>query len=186
MFQPRKSATSKGALGHRRFSWSSILAPTCEWDAAMKRRKASVRAKIPHRNYSPYGRWIASYIEWPTWDDAPAPSPNSRRCHAWENTIILRARNREGAYKNAVKLGSNNVSTFWDKRNRKRTGRWEFLGLTSLLPIYQKLEDGAEILGDAPQLTPHGDVGYLAWTGRYRCFRNLNYFCDLVGNAEIL
>jgi hypothetical protein len=32
-----------------------------------------------------------------------------------------------------------------DERTR-RTGRWVFVGLTSLLPIYDKLEDGAEIL----------------------------------------
>jgi hypothetical protein len=42
----------------------------------------------------------------------------------------------------------------WDRKNKstfsdatdKRTGRWVFEGLTSLLPIYDELEDGAEIL----------------------------------------
>jgi hypothetical protein len=93
---------------------------------------------------SPTGWWIASYIERAAWDDEP-PLLQSSRCTAWENTIILRAGNRDAAYKKAVRLGSSNRSTISDAAG-KRTGRWVFEGLTSLLPIYDELEDGAEIL----------------------------------------
>lgn len=34
----------------------------------------------------------------------------------------------------------------WDDNGRK--GSWQFEGLTSLLPIYEELEDGAEITWD--------------------------------------
>jgi hypothetical protein len=97
---------------------------------------------IPYRNHSPNGWWIASYIERMAWDCEPNPSPNSR-CTAWENTIILKAGNREEAYEKAVKLAQN-PSEFEDASGRK--GHWFFEGLTSLLPIYSELEDGAEIL----------------------------------------
>ena len=99
--------------------------------------------KIPHRNTSPYGWWIASYIERPVWDDDPNPSPNSR-CDAWENTIILQAPDRDAAYEKALKLAASS-STFQDCKG-KRNGHWVVEGLTSLLPIYDELGDGAEVL----------------------------------------
>ena len=37
---------------------------------------------IAYRNQSPYGWWIASYVEMAAWDDEPNPAPNSR-CLAW-------------------------------------------------------------------------------------------------------
>jgi hypothetical protein len=86
---------------------------------------------------SPYGWWIASYIERAVFDGKAKSSPRSR-CVAWENTIILKAGGRESAYKKAVRLASRNKSKF-------NGGHWEFIGLTSLLPIYDKLEDGAEV-----------------------------------------
>ncbi|MCC2639449.1 MAG: uncharacterized protein K0Q68_3168 [Moraxellaceae bacterium] len=97
---------------------------------------------IPYRNRSPHGWWIASYIERTAWNDEPNPSPNSR-CTAWENTIILKADTREQAYEKAILLAENS-SEFESPEGRK--GHWVFEGLTSLLPIYSELEDGAEIL----------------------------------------
>jgi hypothetical protein len=104
--------------------------------------KTKQSSEIPYRNRSPFGWWIASYIEQAIWDDVINPSPNSR-CRAWENTIILQAPNREAAYKKAIKLGSSSPSTFDDGKGR--SGHWKFIGLTSLLPIYDELKDGAEI-----------------------------------------
>ncbi len=99
--------------------------------------------KIPFRNHSPHGWWIASYIERPQWDDEPKPS-NDTRCKAWENTIILKAKDREAAYKKVLRL-TKSRSDFGDAKGR-RTGRWVFEGITSLLPIYDELTDGAEVL----------------------------------------
>lgn len=101
-------------------------------------------AAIPYRNRSPHGWWIASYIERAVWDDDPDPAPNSR-CTTWENTIILQAPDREAAYRKAIDLASQQSSAFADESG-KRTGHWVFDGLTSLLAIHDKLEDGAEVL----------------------------------------
>ena len=38
-----------------------------------------------------------------------------------------------------------NNSKAWDEKT-KRKGSWHFEGLTSLLPIYETIEDGTEIL----------------------------------------
>lgn len=102
--------------------------------------------KVPHRNRSPYGWWVASYMECAVWDDERRINPNKRYL-VWENTIVLKAPNRNAAYAKAVRLGRKrpDVSRFEDA-DGTRTGKWQFLGLTSLLPIYEELEDGAEII----------------------------------------
>lgn len=100
--------------------------------------------KIPHRNRSPYGRWIATYMERAVWDDERKPDPNKRYL-VWENTIILTAKDRNAAYTKADRMGHRHGSAF-ENTEGTRTGHWEFLGLTFLLPIYEELEDGAEIL----------------------------------------
>ena len=99
---------------------------------------------MPHKNRSPYGWWIASYIERFERYDEPKRKL-SRRCLAWENTILVRARDRDAAYRKATtqaRLGHGNEAR--DSAGRK--GAWRYEGLTMLLPVYERLEDGAEIL----------------------------------------
>lgn len=100
--------------------------------------------KIPYRNRSPYGWWIATYVIREQWDDNPNPSPKSR-CTAWENTILVQAPDRETAYEKAVKFASEDTTEFQNQKGDK-TGRWIYEGLTSLLAIHDELQDGAEIL----------------------------------------
>ena len=102
-----------------------------------------MKSKPHFADRSPHGWWIASFIEQAVWDDEPNPSVRSR-CVAWENTVILKAADREAAYEKARRIGSEHESEFDNCKGR--TGRWKFLGLTSLLPIYEELEDGAEVI----------------------------------------
>lgn len=106
--------------------------------------KVAMQDKIPHRNRSPYGWWIASYLLRAAWDDESEPNPRSR-CTAWENTIILQAPDREAAYAKALVLAAQDGSNF-ESEDGRRKGRWHFEGLTHLLPIYDELEDGAEVM----------------------------------------
>lgn len=71
-------------------------------------------------------------------------NPN-RRCLAHENTILIKAKDREEAYQKAVNLGR--ISEGMEARDTDtgRSGLWRYEGLTSLLPVYEELEDGAEI-----------------------------------------
>jgi hypothetical protein len=103
------------------------------------------KKRIPLRNKSPYGWWIASYIERFEYEDENKDDLN-RRCVAWENTIIIKARNREQAYRKAEKLGRLSESNGAYKTVDGRIAIWRYEGVTSLLPIYEELEDGAEIL----------------------------------------
>jgi len=104
-----------------------------------------MKKQIPYRNKSPYGWWIATYIERFEYYDEDRKNPD-RRCLAWENTIILKAKDCTEAYRKAVRFGSlSNGQEMWQS-DSGRKGAWRFEGLTSLLPIYDELEDGAEAL----------------------------------------
>jgi hypothetical protein len=105
------------------------------------------KQKIPYRNRSPYGWWIASYVQRFEWKGAKPVTARSRPL-CWENTVILKARDREVAFRKATGLGQSSATGKWELLGDPpgRLGRWVFEGLTSLLPIYDPLEDGAEVL----------------------------------------
>lgn len=105
--------------------------------------KVKPKGKIPTRNKSPFGWWVASYIERFEPENETSENPN-RRCLAWENTIIINARNREEAFRKAEKTGK--LGNCLESTINGRKGVWRYEGLTSLLAIYDELEDGAEIL----------------------------------------
>ena len=81
------------------------------------------------------------------WYDEDKPNL-SRRCRAWENLIIIKADNPEEAYTKALEQGKLHEESgeMWETSNEKQKGGWRFEGLRNLLPIYEELEDGAEIV----------------------------------------
>nr|CAP48604.1 putative integron gene cassette protein [uncultured bacterium] len=119
-------------------------------------------------NDSPHGWWIASYIERYVPDGVKLTDDD--RCLAWENTILLRAPDRESAYLKALengKGGEDKVS------GRKGPGLWKFEGLTSLLPIYDEIEDGAELMW-----TEHRNKKVKSITARVKKKHELECFQD--------
>ena len=101
-------------------------------------------SRIPYRNKSPFGWWVASYLERLEWSHEDRRNPK-RRCLAWENTVLVQAPTRQSAWKKTIALGRLSSGTaVHDDKGRK--GVWRFEGLTELLPVYEQLEDGAEIL----------------------------------------
>ncbi len=99
----------------------------------------SVKTEIPHRNRNHTGWWIVQEVEQWCSDRQKALKPGSRLV-IWENTRLIRANSREEAYEKAMRLGAQTSPS------RTNGGEWRFLGLSQLLPVYEELEDGAEIL----------------------------------------
>lgn len=69
----------------------------------------------------------------------------NRRCNVHENMHLIQASTPEDAYTKAMHLGqvSNGTEGIDDF---KRKGIWIFEGLNELIPVYEKIEDGCEIL----------------------------------------
>ena len=59
------------------------------------------KKSIPYCNRSPHGWWIGSYVERYEFNDEDRSNLN-RRCDAYENTIIFKAKNREDAYRKLI------------------------------------------------------------------------------------
>jgi len=106
--------------------------------------------RIASRNKSPTGWWVATIIERFEFEDEDT-SNLRRRCRAWSNVVVLKARDRNQAYNKAIrygKLGMSDENNCIDIETRRR-GRWIFEGLASLLPVFDSFdEDGSEILFD--------------------------------------
>ena len=85
------------------------------------------------------GWWIFKEVQY--WvQTKPIKGKFSRRVDVWENTRILKAKDRETAYKKAIELGRTGMPS------KTNAGVWRFAGISMLLPIYETFEDGAEIL----------------------------------------
>lgn len=96
-------------------------------------------SKIPHRNRNHTGWWIFNEVE--QWvSDAQKKLSDHSRCPVWINTRLLRAKNRKKAYKKAMKLCQTGHPS------KTNSGEWRFAGISMLLPVYEKIEDGVEIL----------------------------------------
>lgn len=68
----------------------------------------------------------------------------NRRFLTWENTILVRASGMDEAYDKAVEFGVADTQPY--KGGSKGIAvQWVFEGIVGLMPIYEELEDGAEI-----------------------------------------
>lgn len=124
------------------------------------------QVKIPWRNRSPYHWWLFSEIQQWVPSRLKKLTPRSRSV-VWENTRIIKARNRDEAYKKAMRLGREGHPAKTPK------GEWRFVGISQLLPIYEPLEDGAEILWH-----DHGLISVAAMRRLVHSRRQLDVFDD--------
>ena len=105
--------------------------------------KKSPKSKPFEKNRSPVGWYIATYVERFEWEGENR-SNLKRRCTAWRNAILVRARTPEEAYRRSIRLAKLGDTPWHDAKGRK--GRLFFEGLTNILPIYDELKDGAELI----------------------------------------
>ena len=102
--------------------------------------------KVPWKNKSPTGWWVATPIERFEFDGEDARNP-CRRCRAWSNVILLKARDREHAYRKATRYGESDIrDSSWIAAISGRQGKLILEGLASLIPVYEEFdENGSEI-----------------------------------------
>jgi hypothetical protein len=97
------------------------------------------KSKIPSRNQNWTGWWVYEEVEQWVSKRQRKLLPKSK-CLVWVNTRIIRATNRNEAYRKALSLGKR------EHPCETNGGEWRFAGISMLLPICEELEDGAEIL----------------------------------------
>ena len=96
------------------------------------------------KNVSPVGWYLASYLlRFVELEDKQRHNPD-KRFLAWENTVLVKAKSLDQAYAKAAKIAREFTKPYRGGPEGVRV-KWEFEGITDLLPIYEELGDGAEI-----------------------------------------
>jgi len=94
---------------------------------------------------SPVGWYVGSYvIRFIELEEAGNDDPE-REFPVWENTVIVRAGDLDEAYRKIVAIGERTTVPYRGGNDGVPV-QWVFEGVTELLPIYEALEDGAEIM----------------------------------------
>ena len=97
-----------------------------------------------HKTYkSPHDWYIVTIVE--RFEKLKEDKRNmNRRCTAWENTILVKANDILHAYDKVVKYQKEAHSEDIAELDGNK-GRWIFEGVADIFPIYEELEDMAEI-----------------------------------------
>ena len=97
------------------------------------------------KDISPVGWYVGSYLlRFIELDSSGNDDPEGTFL-VWENTVIVRAGNLEEAYAKLVAIANSGTDSYKGGTEGVPV-QWVFEGVTELLPIYEPLEDGAEIM----------------------------------------
>ena len=97
------------------------------------------------KDISPVGWYVGSYLlRFIELDSSGNDDPEGKFL-VWENTVIVRAGNLEEAYAKLVAIANSGTDSYKGGTEGVPV-QWVFEGVTELLPIYEPLEDGAEIM----------------------------------------
>ena len=100
---------------------------------------------ICDRNISPVGWYVGSYlVRFIEIADTAKDDPEARFL-SWENTVLVKASDLDEAYDKVEKIGFEHTEPYKGGDGGVDV-QWVFEGVTELLPVYEELEDGAEIM----------------------------------------
>ena len=97
------------------------------------------------KNLSPVGWYVVSYLLRFVELNDERKDDDEARFLSWENTILVRARTLDDAYKKGMTVARENAKPYKGGPEGVPV-QWKLMGITDVLPIYEKLGDGAEIL----------------------------------------
>lgn len=95
---------------------------------------------------SPVGWYVGSYLLRFVELNEPGNDDPDASFLVWENTVIVRAETLEEAFQKVVRVGQQHTEPYQGGPDGGAPVQWIFEGITDLLPIYEPLEDGAEIM----------------------------------------
>jgi hypothetical protein len=108
-------------------------------------KRAALTVKRWDRNTSPVGWYVATYVvRFVELKRNDVNDPEARFL-TWENTVLVKAKNLIKAYDKTVAIAAQHTKPY--KGGKKRVDvQWMFEGITELLPVYEELQDGTEIM----------------------------------------
>jgi len=97
------------------------------------------------KNIAPYGWYVGSYLlRFIELEEERNDDPE-RRFLTWENTVLVKANDLDHAYDKIVKIGMESTAPYKGGSEGVDV-QFVFEGVTEILPIYEEIEDGAEIM----------------------------------------
>ena len=97
------------------------------------------------KNVSPVGWYVGTYqLRFVELAHDFNEDPNHKFL-CWKNTVIVRAEDLNQAYDKVVAIGMQSTAPYKGGPDGVDV-QWLFEGVIELLPIYEELEDGAEIM----------------------------------------
>jgi hypothetical protein len=96
-------------------------------------------------NQSPVGWYVGSYILRFVELDESGNHDEESEFLVWENTILIKAENISEAY-DKLETEANEHTEPYKGGEEGVPFQWIYEGITELVPIYDKIEDGAEIM----------------------------------------
>ena len=96
------------------------------------------------KNISPVNWYMVSYLLRFTEVKDPRKNDDEARFLSWENTILVNAIFPDEAYEKGNKVAREAAKPYKGGPEGVPV-QWKLVGITQVLPIYEALEDGAEI-----------------------------------------
>jgi len=97
------------------------------------------------KDISPVGWYVGSYVlRFVELNDSGNSDPD-RKFLVWENTVIVRAGSLDEAFRKVVAVAEAETAPYEGGPDGVPV-QWVFEGITELVPVYEPLEDGAEIM----------------------------------------
>lgn len=120
------------------------------------------------KNKSPVGWCVASYLlRFVELDRQDVDDPEAR-FYSWENTILIKADDLDEAYDKTVHIAEEATEPYKGGPDAVDV-QWQFAGVTQLLPVYEALEDGCEIMW--AEHAPRKLKNLRKWVGEKGSFR---------------
>jgi hypothetical protein len=97
------------------------------------------------KNHSPTGWYVGSYLlRFVELSELENENPDARFV-SWENTVLIQAESFDEAYEKLVVVATENSQPY-KGGPRGIDVQWVYEGVTELLPVYESLGDGCEIM----------------------------------------
>ena len=96
------------------------------------------------KNVSPFGWYVGSYLLRFIELEEDRNFDDEKQFLTWENTRLIKADNLDDAYDKLEKMAKEETEPYKGGPDGVDV-QWIYEGITDLLPIYDELEDGAEL-----------------------------------------